>query len=192
MNSVVLVLNEPSRARGETACLQEHSIGYSTWVPARAICEKNSAGIADSGPPSSTGTTGAVPLSERPAAGCQLLLTTARYSCTAGVSRIVRGAQQALPADPASRASCSWRPSPQRRWRRATASSTNSRYRSTSRLPRRQRTSPDPDTKRTRHGKLLISAPSQRVTREHWSDTGHPYITRYVLSRGVADCDYSR
>ena len=35
-----------------------------------------------------------------------------------------------------------------------------------------------PDTKRTRHGKLLISAPSQRVTREHWSDTDHPCIKR--------------
>ena len=39
---------------------------------------------------------------------------------------------------------------------------TNSRYRSTSRSPSRYRTWPDPDTLRTRQGKPLISAPSQR------------------------------
>ena len=37
---------------------------------------------------------------------------------------------------------------------------TNSRYRSTSRWPSEYRTSPAPDTVRTRHGKLLIGAPS--------------------------------
>src|SRR5690348_14975494 len=51
---------------------------------------------------------------------------------------------------------------------------TNSRYRSTSRSPRRYRTWPDPDMKRTRHGKLLISAPSRCVTR----NTGVTRITR--------------
>ena len=40
------------------------------------------------------------------------------------------------------------------------------------------RTWPDPDTKRTGHGKVLISAPSQRVMQQHWSDTDHPGIKR--------------
>jgi hypothetical protein len=35
-----------------------------------------------------------------------------------------------------------------------------------------------PDTMRTRHGKLLISAPSLCVARENWSDTDHPCLKR--------------
>ena len=60
------------------------------------------------------------------------------------------------------------------------------------RSPRRYRTWPDPDTNRIRHGKLLISARSRCVTREHGSDTDHPCIKRSVSwSRtfGMALCN---
>ena len=45
-----------------------------------------------------------------------------------------------------------------------------------------------PDTKRTRHGKLLISAPSRCVTREHRNDTDHPCTKRSVLVGLVTIC----
>ena len=40
-----------------------------------------------------------------------------------------------------------------------------------------------PRGKRTRHGKLLISAPSQPVTAEYGSDTDHPCIKSYARMR---------
>jgi hypothetical protein len=43
-----------------------------------------------------------------------------------------------------------------------------------------RRGQPNADIVRTRHGKLLISAPSRCVTREHRSDTDHPCIKRSV------------
>ena len=92
-----------------------------TRIPAGAICEKSPARIAASRP-SSTGMAGAVPYLNAWPQDSQPLL---RHSRTAGSARSSAVLSRPCRPTPASRASCSRRPSP-RRWRQATASSTNS------------------------------------------------------------------